>query len=276
MEDSEGGIEWSYSNAMRYESCPRSLFYHYWHNQRDDTDDASESYTAEHVWYSTPGALIGTAVHAGISTQIQRWSQGKPTSRDESHEKAREVIETSEFPLTDERNDPETNQQSLIDTATDHLDHFLSVMWPQIRSGRYILHEEVRHFQIEDTSVWVQPDLCHRNSDGQFVVTDWKTRQPKFFEEHNLQLQAYALWARTEFEPDIENLRLQLGFTGTGEIRSLLVTENSLEATLDKIRSDIQRWSRPNNQSEFPTKPDPEKCQSCGYRSSCPTGQDIC
>jgi CRISPR/Cas system-associated exonuclease Cas4 (RecB family) len=168
-----------------------------------------------------------------------------------------------------------TRQQSLIETATNHVDRFLSVMWPQIRSGRYILHEVSCRFTIANTAVWVRPDLCHRNNDGTFVITDWKTRQPDVFENHNLQLQTYALWAQTEFEPDIENLRLQLGFTGTGEFRSLGVTEDALEDTRGRIRSDIDTWSHPTDQSEFPTKPDSEKCRSCSYQTACPIGQEF-
>ncbi|MFC7043702.1 PD-(D/E)XK nuclease family protein [Halonotius sp. GCM10025705] len=275
MDNSESGIDWSYSNAMRYESCPRSLFYHYWHHQRRDSEETGELYTEENVWYSTPGALIGTAVHAGISSQVKRWSCGQPTSRTEAHETASNRIESGVFSELNGETVSESRYQSLIETATDHLDRFLSVMMPQIRSGRYILHEESSRFTVADTAVWVRPDLCHRDREGTFVVTDWKTRQPDVFEDHSLQLQTYALWAKTEFEPDIENLRLQLGFTGTGEFRSMAVTDDSLENTRNRIRTDIEAWSHPTKQSKFPTKPESEKCQSCSYQAACPTGQEF-
>jgi CRISPR/Cas system-associated exonuclease Cas4 (RecB family) len=276
MDKNDGGIEWSYSNAMRYDACPRSLFYHYWQHQREEVSEVGQISSDEFAWYSSPGALIGTAVHEGISAQIERWSRGQPTSRDEAHRIAHEVIEISKESQLSKGGLSESQIDSLTDTATDHLDRFLSVMWPQIRSGRYILHEQSRQFLIEGMPVWVRPDLCHRDQDRNFVVTDWKTRQPEVFEDHSLQLQAYALWATSKFEPDIEKLQIQLGFTGTGEIRSLPVTTDILADTRERIRTDIDKWSQPSQQSGFPTKPELEKCQSCSYLSACPDGQEIC
>ena len=268
-------IDWSYSNAMLYESCPRSLFYRYW--QQDQTGDSlTDDQQAEHMWYSSTGALIGVAVHAGIGSQIQRWAHGKSTSRDEAHDKAAAKIEAASLSSAHTgRIDHAFDREAVMRTATDHIDRFLSVIWPQLRSGRYITHEEVGSFELGDTTVWVRPDLCHRNDEGEFVITDWKTRSPKVFEDPTLQLRTYALWAQTKFEPQRDRLRLQLGFTGSGELRVQKLTESRLQETRKRIQTDTEQWGDPNNQSAFPVNPDLEKCQSCSYLPSCPDGQDV-
>lgn len=275
MDASNRGIEWSYSNAMRYESCPRSLFYHYWHHQQDGQRKTEKSYADEYVWYSSLGSLIGTAVHEGISTQINRWSHGESTSRDEAHKQAVGCIEAASRPKSITSNRQNKWRSSLIETATDHLDRFLSVIWPQLRTGRYILHEQLDSIRIDDITVWVRPDLCHRDPDGNFVVTDWKTRQPEVFEDPTLQLRTYTLWAQQVFEPNIDRIKIQLAFSSTGEIQVQSVSKADLDAVRNRIRSDTESWQNPSQQSAFPADPTAEKCGSCSYLSACAVGQDI-
>jgi len=275
MDQSHEQLDWSYSNAMLYESCPRSLFYRYW--QQDHTEASlADDQQGEHMWYSSAGVLIGVAVHAGIASQMQRWAHGESTSRDEAHATAAAKIEAASVSSSQTgRNNQTLDREAVKQTATDHLDRFLSVIWPQLRTGRYITHEEVASFELGDTTVWVRPDLCHRNDEGKFVITDWKTRSPEVFEDLTLQLEVYAMWAQQHFEPDIDRLRLQLGFTGSGELRAQPVSISQLQETRERIQADADRWGDPNDQSAFPVKPAPEKCRSCLYLPSCTDGQDV-
>lgn len=273
MNPSDESIDWSYTNAMYYESCPRSLFYHYWHHRQNYERNAQKNKEHYNMRYSSLGSIIGTAVHRGISTQMTRWGRGDSTSRCKVHKRAINSIEQASRPTsitTDEQTDW---RSSPIETTIDHLDRFLSVIWPQIRTRRYILHERLDSTKVDETTVWVKPDLCQRDSDGDLILTDWKTRQPELFEGLTLQLRTYALWAQQEFEPDVDRIKLQLGFTSTGDMKEYPVSKIDLETTRDRIRSDTELWQCPSQKSAFPTDPAAEKCSSCPYLSECSVGQ---
>lgn len=212
------------------------------------------------------------AVHEAISTQITRWGHDKQINCSEAYERAIDCIKSSPSQRSGLRDWDETDE-SLIGTAIDHIDRFLRYILPQFRSCRYICHEKLDSFSVGDTNVWVRPDLCYRDGDGQFVITDWKTRRREAFESPTLQLQTYALWAREKFEPDIDQVRLQLAFTSTGDILPQLVSEADLEATRERINSDTEAWQNLTQQSSFPTDPAVEKCRSCSYLYYCPEGK---
>jgi|AntDeeMetagen192_2_1112575.scaffolds.fasta_scaffold00793_2 hypothetical protein len=262
-------IDWSYSNARLYESCPRSLFYHYWQqiNRNTDSEAADERVLRGQLG---AGVVIGNAIHTALGEHIGRWSRGKQTGikiiRQVARNYIHNVIDANPTLGTDV--DPE----SLIHTTDTHIGRFFQIIWPQIRGHRYILHEETHSFKIGSTKVWVRPDLCTRDS-GKFVITDWKSRQPALFEDPSLQLRVYALWAYQEFEPDIDRISTQLVFTSDGRIDHQSVDEVDLTQLEDQIAADVLKWGNPNDRANFSTDESFEKCSNCPYLFSCETGQ---
>lgn len=262
-------IDWSYSNARLYESCPRSLFYHYW--QRTGANDDSEA-ADEQILYGKPGvgAVIGTAIHTALGEHISRWSRGKQTGLEIVRQVARdyihEVFNNNSTVVSD------ANPESLVHTSDAHVGRFFRVIWPQFRDHRYILHEENCSFEVGSTKVWVRPDLCTRDS-GDFVITDWKSRQPAIFEDPSLQLRVYALWGHQQFEPDIDRISVQLVFTSDGRIERQSVDKEDLAQLKDQIADDVLKWGDPNDRTNFPTDESFEKCSNCPYLHSCNAGQ---
>ena len=262
-------IDWSYSNARLYESCPRSLFYHYWQRIGVGTDSEAAD---ERILHGQPGAgaLIGTAIHTALSEHIDRWSRCEQSGLKIIRQVARDYINE----MLDENPAlvAEVGPESLIQTSDAHLGRFFRVIWPQFREHRYILHEATCSFNIGSTKVWVRPDLCTRDN-GEFVITDWKSRRPAIFEDPSLQLRVYALWGHREFEPDIDRLSVQLVFTSDGRIDRQSVDEEDLTQLKDKITGDVLKWGNPNDRNNFPTDESLEKCSNCPYLHSCNVGQ---
>lgn len=262
-------IDWSYSNARLYESCPRSLFYHYWQQINKNTDSEAAD---ERVLRGQPGAgaVIGNAIHTALGEHIGRWSRGKQTGLKIIRQVARDYIHNAIDANSIQGTD--VDPESLIHTTDTHIGRFFQIIWPQIREHRYILHEETHSFEVGSMKVWVRPDLCTRDS-GNFVITDWKSRQPALFEDPSLQLRVYALWAYQEFEPDLDRISIQLVFTSDGRIDYQSVDEVDLTQLKDQIVADVQKWGNPNDRANFPTDESFEKCSSCPYLFLCKTGQ---
>ncbi len=262
-------IDWSYSNARLYESCPRSLFYHYWQHLKKKTDSnaAGERVIQDHLG---SGALIGTAIHTALSEHIGRWSRGEQSGLKIIRQVARDYIQKTID--TNSKMGSDIGPESLIQTTDAHIERFFRIIWPQIRGYRYILHEETHSFAVGSTKVWVRPDLCTRDH-GEFIITDWKSRQPTLFEDPSLQLRVYALWAHQEFEPDIDRISIQLVFTSDGSIDHQSVDKRDISQLRDRIIADVELWGNPNCQSNFPTHESFEKCSTCPYLHSCNTGQ---
>jgi hypothetical protein len=88
---------------------------------------------------------------------------------------ANTTVLENQFTPSDEEFLPDDFARSLIRTAHTHIETFFQVIWPQLESHHYIMHEETRSFSVGSGTVWVRPDLCTRTREGEFVVTDWKT-----------------------------------------------------------------------------------------------------
>lgn len=276
MTDPDATIDWSYSNAQIYASCPRSLFFHYW--QRTGTAEATDS-EGDIILRGSPesaGAIIGSAIHNALEEHIRRWAQNERTGMQQTQSVAQSYIRDA---VSRREGSQPLDSSDLSKTTDAHLEKFFKTVWPSLRSQRYILHEETRSFKINGTTVWVRPDLCVRESTDEdsdadtFVIYDWKSRRPATFEDPSLQLYVYALWAYNEFEPDVERISPRLVFTGNGHVKRQNVSIQNLERLESRIIREVAEWNPPDRKSSFPTKPAHKRCSKCPYLSSCSDGQ---
>lgn len=271
-------VDWSYSTARLYQSCPRRFYYRYKPSSSDASGEKERS-------ISPPGAAVGSAVHDCIEAQIDRWHRGKRLSLQAAQNQATEQLQDyvnsnedylrREYTIEDEEFNLTDRKRSLIRTAHTHIERFFQVIWPQFSGHEYILHEVTKSITIEANTVWVRPDLCTRDGNGDFVVTDWKTTSPDPFGEPSLQLLTYALWAHQEYEPSIDRILVQLVHTSTGDFDQTRPDETALAQLKLRIRADRQDWSTRSQKSEFPPKPTNDKCRSCPELSHCAAGQTL-
>jgi len=259
-------IDWSYTNARLYYACPRALY----HRQLA-TSEGEEAARPIRVGSQPTGSIIGQAVHYGIASEIDEWRRGNEPSLHKAQVTATEEL-SSAYP-DDGHEVSDEELKSVTSTVREHLQRFFRLLWPRFSSHRYISHEETTSFTVGSNTVWVKADLCTRAEDGTFVITDWKTKSPDVYENHTLQLNVYALWAWTEFEPELDQIRAQSVFTSTGEIIRRSISKSEIDTLVHRIKADSRAWNREFSKRNFPAQPSSEKCAQCLYLSGCAPGQ---
>lgn len=275
MADPDATIDWSYSNAQLYASCPRSLFFRFC--QRTGTEIAeSTDDDILHGNSQSAGSIIGSAIHHAVADHIQRWVQNERTGLRQTQSTAESYIREA---VSQSSESESLDLDSLSNTSDAHIETFFKTVWPSLRSQRYILHEQTRSFDVSGNTVWVRPDLCVRESSPEeqtadtFVIYDWKSRQPSTFEDQSLQLCVYALWANKIFEPDVKRISPRIVFTQNGRIMRQDVSVEDLTQLESRISTQSTEWNPPDQRSRFPTEATHEKCSTCAYLSSCDDGQ---
>src|SRR5271165_4348286 len=130
--------------------------------------------------------------------------------------------------------------------------------------GQILQTERSLRFVIDETTVRAKMDRLDRRTDGNVVVTDYKTGKPKTQEDADasLQLSIYALAARhmglTASSLVFINLENCTAVQAPRSAKQLLSTE-------DKVIDVARRIAA----GEFEPKPG-QACYSCSYQSICP------
>jgi len=270
-------VNWSASASRLFHACPRRFYYRY---QRDNTFGNNSEYTPP------IGAYLGTVVHECLAAQVTRWAQGEnvhlQTATDHATVQLEEYVETHAetiatqfFENDEDRFDSDAFARSLIRTAHKHIRRFFRVIWPRFDGHRYITHETRQSFEIDGEPVTVQPDLCTRNTDGELVVTDWKTSAYDRFGDPTIQMQAYALYAHEAYEPELARIRVQLAHTRTGKFDRMVPTTEDIEHVRERIKADRTTWTSEGDIEAYETNPEAQKCEQCYYLKQCTDGQDI-
>ncbi len=275
--DGLGHVNWSPSASRLFDTCPRQFYYRY---QRTKSTGNSSEYTPP------VGVYVGKVVHECLATQVTRWARGEnvhlqtatdhATAELEKYVNANaETIATRVYDDSGDSFDRDAFAQALIRTARKHIRRFFRVIWPRFDEHQYIIHETRQSFEIDSEPVTVQPDLCTRSPNGKFVVTDWKTSAFERFSNPTIQMQAYALYAYEEYEPDLTRIRVQLAHTGTGQFDRMVPTNEDIRRVRERIKTDRSIWTSGGDAEGYETNPGVQKCGRCSYLQRCTDGQDI-
>jgi len=273
-------VDWSYSTARLYHSCPRRFYYRH---RKSGQDEIIGDESRSSIVIQSPGARIGSIVHNCIAKKIDYWRKDSERSLQSSQEAVAKRLQQyvdenvneirESYTANGAKFDPEEFAQSLIRTAQNHLETFFQVVWPQFDSHRYITHEETSSFDVNGYTIWVRPDFCTRNREGDFVVTDWKTGKIDRFSEPTLQVLTYGLWANQEYEPDLDHILIQLVHTSRGEFDRTRLDEDDLRRIKDQIHADTAEWTTLQSIEDFQPEPETSKCRSCEFLKYCDEGQ---
>lgn len=273
-------VDWSYSTAKLYRSCPRRFYYNY--GKRGGSED-SDDWTDSKPTFQPVGARIGSVVHDCIAEKIQSQLNDSEHTLQDSQRSASDSLQR--YVQVNEKKLQETHRsddvqftrdeftESLIKTANHHLKTFFQVIWPQFASHRYILHEETANFGVGRHSIYVRPDYCTRSQEGDFIVTDWKTGGIDRFNQPSLQQLVYALWAHEQYEPDLSRIVVQLFHTKRGEPDRMRPDEDEIERIRSVIRADRKDWNTFQSIEDFQPTPEAGMCEACEYLSICEAGQ---
>jgi hypothetical protein len=225
-------------------------------------------------------------VHESLAAQVARWARGEnihlQTATDYARDKLEAYVKANAELIAAQTDDNDEGEfksdsftQSLIRTAHEHIRQFFRVIWPHFDGHRYIAHETRQIFDVAGESVTVQPDLCTRSEEGDFVVTDWKTGAYDRFSDPTIQMQAYALYAHESYEPDISRIRVQLAHTGSGEFDRMVPTTEDIRRVRERITNDRAFWTSQGDIKSYETDPAAQKCSQCSYLHRCKDGQAV-
>lgn len=272
-------IEWSFSNALLFEQCPRALYFKHIIDQGSSDSVVGSTDSVELEYHGSPGAFVGDAVHQCIGSEMENWRQGKSVQLHRllatADEALKDIINRSNaLNRGFEADNRWFDRDVLHHSIQEHLKRFMQVIWPRYQPHLYLLHEETRSFRVSGHRVWVRPDLVTRDSDGTLVITDWKSSQ-NAGTECDLQLQVYALWAHLHLEPDVERIESRIIKTSDGNVRPVSVGDSVFEMVRERVRSDCTEWEDIQDAEDFEPRPEIQKCSSCPYISECDAGQKM-
>lgn len=270
----EGGHHWSYSKSADFESCPLKI---YFRGERVSDPSQADEAASQLVNLS---AIIGIAVHRGIASQMDEWVAGGTPTFQGAKQTAEEWIED----IWEDRHDriieasngkhlSSGQRHKFIGITKRHLRRFSKSIWPEYRGHKHVLHEELRTFEVRGNPVQVKVDLCTRDPDGNLVITDWKTSNPPLLEFASLQLDVYGLWARECMESDINNIKIKLAHTQTGDTSTQSFTSEQIEDTAELIELECHEWNSKDRIEEYTPDPESQKCRQCQFLKQCDAGQ---
>lgn len=271
---SGGSHHWSYSKSADFEACPLKI---YFRGKGSGDPPQSEEATSSLV---NLNAILGIAVHRGIASQMDEWADGGTPTFQGAKQTAEDWIEQvweHRYERIIEANNGKHlssgQRHKFIGIAKRHLRTFSKAIWPEYRHHEHVLHEELQTFEVRGNPVHVKVDLCTRDQEGNLVITDWKTSAPPLLEFDSLQLDVYGLWAREELEPDVDNIKITLAHTRTGDTSTQSLTPEHLEDVAELIDLECQEWNSKDGIEDYTADPESQKCRECQYLKRCDAGQ---
>lgn len=236
-------MNWSYSKSRRFHENPKSFLQKYQEKYDGDRESINK------------GSLIGTAVHVGISSQIDEWSKGNQTSLRSAQKKAEEHIREKAEGKEDLSVTP------LVRVAKSHLKTFKRGLWPRLNDHELVLNEETCSFKLGPYNAVTKIDLCTKDRDGNFIITDWKTGTERLAWDRYFQLLVYASYIFEKFDTSLNKIQMQYAYTNTGAFDR----ENVSKSDIKKVRRRIKLECRclEDLKAQEIQKEDGQDCMGC-------------
>lgn len=132
------------------------------------------------------------------------------------------------------------------------------------------------NFDFKGTKVFAILDLLYINSDGKYVVVDWKTGSED--EKHRNQMLAYAKYVSNTYGIDVGNIICRLEYLSSGSFIEYSFSNSDLNELELIISSDIDILknylddpilNKAKDISFFKTSEDSKYCNQCKYKAIC-------
>ncbi len=131
-------------------------------------------------------------------------------------------------------------------------------------------------FTINDTKVFALLDLLYVNSQGKYVIVDWKTGRES--ESHRLQMLVYAKYVVETYGVNIQDIICRLEYLSCGRNKEYTFSNNDLLEVDKIIISSTNKFkdyledpvlNKPKNISHFKTITNIKTCHLCKYKGLC-------
>jgi hypothetical protein len=224
-------------------------------------------------------SLVGIAVHKAIAEQIDSWRDGKEVSRTKAEDAALEHIwntwshkESRVTEIVNGISFDDLVYSRLTDSVYRRIGTFFKMFWPHISKHTYVTHEMLDSFLIPGARVLVQVDLATRDTNGEFLVSDWKTGSVYNAEEDSHQMDVYALWANKKYERTPSRIHTQVVNLRTGQVVRRNENSTSLKLVERGLIEEVRTVTETVGTGHINAQPSPEMCVSCNFLSICTEG----
>ena len=129
---------------------------------------------------------------------------------------------------------------------------------------------------INGTKIFALLDLLYVNSDGKFVIVDWKTGSED--ENHRLQMLVYSKYVAETYGANIKDIICRLEYLSLGTYKEYKFSYDDLSYINDIITSNVIKFktylddpslNKAKDMNFFKTTEDINICSKCKYRELC-------
>ncbi|MFQ5829658.1 MAG: PD-(D/E)XK nuclease family protein [Candidatus Methylomirabilia bacterium] len=299
MPDLPNDFSWSRSRDSLFQECRRKYFYHYYGAWGGWEADVSEEVRTLYVLkqLSSRQQWAGKVVHEGVEWALRALYAGRElpeswlieetvkrmrrewkASRDRLYWKSPKEAALFEheyrIPVKDE------DWQVLRDHVIRCLRNFyrlpLLAEIKRVPPDRWILIEEIRAFDFEETPMYGAPDFAYWTDAGRLALVDWKTGAPAT-DRNVLQLGCYALYAREVLRVEPARVDLLEVNLREGVVQPHPWDEAKLGGIREHLRLSIRgmrAWLRDPDanlaaEEDFEKTEDLRICRWCNFRGVC-------
>jgi hypothetical protein len=268
---------WSFSKHRIWHQCQKQYYYTYiapFLKQSPHFDIQKIKYLK---MFKSRIFLQGDLIHNILEDQINCYLERKSMDSEGSIQKF--IKKVSQYKtmapevLTEYRHGKPVDDQfflTLQKNGISCLSTFFETVWPTYAELEYLRHEAFDRFTINSINVMVKADYVSKDVNGLIVISDWKTGLPNEMFENELQIASYVIWATQYFSKDPNEIKSDLVYLNTGEIRSFIFVKEQLLEVEEKIKSDFKTMNFSYEYEDFLGNPEPNKCLSCKFGSICP------
>ena len=292
---------WSSSRKGTFRECKRKYYYNYYgaHNgwEAKAPEEAKQAYRLKNL--DGIYLILGTGVH-DIAEFTCRKLQNDNTLPEEKElvDKVRNLLNKA---YKDSQNtdawyrSPKQNSllqefyygDGLSDRLIDTIKERMMQSVPNLLSSESIteivrdrcdikITEDMDTFMVGDTPVYAIPDLVYKDSEGSWIVVDWKTG--KEYDSHPAQITVYAIYIMEKFNLKADQVKGRVEYLLTGHNRDVEITDGTVDEVKKEIVESIEDMKEyledekeniPKSKDEFPLTSHTRFCKWCNFYEMC-------
>ena len=293
--------EWSHSRRETLEQCARKYYYQYYGpNRRTAKNDPQKEKLRFLKKLQNRHMRTGDILHFVISTYLNKLQQGEQWTLDRLLQWARKVyrkdIKYSQqyehgTRLSDNIRDPKLllefycvlpdaeslcseEEKRLVTALTNFI---IGQNCAQFRAGACKASAMIeKSARLKETHFTLRGriDLAYWEGD-RIVIVDWKIGSAGSSDD-NLQMLAYAWWAKQEFELPVDRIILHRVHLTDNIVSTFDVSEKALTRVEARILQDLERMQEADNYGKqglieaFTPCAQPKVCALCPFQEVCP------
>ncbi|WP_195251358.1 PD-(D/E)XK nuclease family protein [Romboutsia sp. 1001713B170207_170306_H8] len=136
--------------------------------------------------------------------------------------------------------------------------------------------EDFPSFIANNTKIFALLDLLYVNSDGKYVIVDWKTGSED--EKHRLQMLVYARYVVETYAVNVKDIVCRLEYLSQGTYKEYQFSYDDLSNLDTIINSNVERFmdylddtslNKAKDITHFKTTEDISGCKNCKYKGLC-------